>query len=159
MKSSYAVDVESKVARWLAGKAPADGVSLVRHLALRQNHDAMTELSRLAVDCRSRAIALSAAAMAFQAANRGHAPAAFNLAMQRFNKGDLQGYRSWLRRAAQAGDGEAAQQLARFETRLPHGAARDIRRGRPYRRYDLAADDHINAICFDPGQDNADPAT
>jgi TPR repeat protein len=136
MRAAPNQQLASKVARWLDGNAPSDGVPLVRHLALRRVPDAMTELSRLAVDKRTRATALSAAAMAHQAARQGHAPAAYNLAMQRFNAGDLQGYRGWLRCAAQAGDGDAIRQLARFETRLPHEAARDIHRGRPYRAYD-----------------------
>jgi hypothetical protein len=126
----------SKVTRWLNGGAPGTGVPLVRHLALRGVPDAMTELSRLAVDRRSRAIALSADAMAHHVALKGYPPAAYNLAMQRFNAGDLQGYRRWLRQAAKASDGHAMRQLARFETRLPHGAARDLGRGRPYRWYD-----------------------
>ena len=36
-----------------------------------------------------------------------------------FNPRDLPGYRRWLRRAADAGDAEAAASLRRFETRLP----------------------------------------
>ena len=60
--------------------------------------------------------------------------AAQNLAMARFNIGDLHGYRLWLRRAQMLGDNDAGLELDRFETRLPHGAARAIGRGRPWRR-------------------------
>jgi hypothetical protein len=60
--------------------------------------------------------------------------AAQNLAMSLFNIGDLRGYRFWLRRAQLLGDNAAGLELDRFETRLPHGDARAIRRGRPYRR-------------------------
>ncbi|MDT8761080.1 hypothetical protein MZO42_20465 [Sphingomonas psychrotolerans] len=126
----------NNINRWLDGNSPSDGIALVRHLALRGDPDAITELDRLAVDRRPSATPLSAAGMAHRAAKRGHAPAAYNLAMQCFNNGDLQAYRYWLRRAAKAGDANAVHQLARFEVRLPHGAARDIGRGRPYRSYD-----------------------
>jgi hypothetical protein len=50
-----------------------------------------------------------------------------------FNKGDLAGYRFWLHRGAGAGDEEAAIELRRFEMRLPHAAARKLKRLRPYR--------------------------
>lgn len=125
-----------KVARWIDSDSPSGGEALIRHLALRGDLDAITELARLSVDPRPSAISLSAAGMAHRAAKRGHPPAAYNLAMQRFNDADLQGYRHWLRRAAKAGDSDAARQLGRFEVRLPHGAARDIRRVRPRRPYD-----------------------
>lgn len=120
--------------RWLNDQSPRRSLALTRHLALRRDPDAATELDRVAGDPRSWAVALSPAAMARHAAMRDRWPtAAFNIAMQRFNRRDLQGYRHWLRRAAHCGDPDAKSQLARFETRLPHGAARDIRRGRPYR--------------------------
>lgn len=60
--------------------------------------------------------------------------AAQNLAMSRFNIGDLHGYRLWLRRAQILGDNDAGLELDRFETRQPFGAARAIGRGRPLRR-------------------------
>lgn len=60
--------------------------------------------------------------------------AAQNLAMSYFNIGDLHGYRLWLRRAQMLGDNDAGLELDRFETRLPHAAARAIGRGRPWRR-------------------------
>lgn len=67
---------------------------------------------------------------------RGDPTGASNLAVDCFNRRDLQGYRMWLHRAARAGDPYSARELKRFETRLPHGDAKKIRRGRPYRRYD-----------------------
>ena len=60
--------------------------------------------------------------------------AAQNIAMSRFNIGDLHGYRLWLRRAQMLGDNDAGLELDRFETRLPFGAAKAIGRGRPWRR-------------------------
>jgi hypothetical protein len=123
--------------RWLHDERPLRRLALTRHLAIRGDPDAITELERVSYDPRPASIALSPAAMVRCAATRGKWPtAAFNIAMQRFNARDLRGYRYWLRRAAQNGDDDAGRQLARFETRLPHGVAHDLGRGRPYRPYD-----------------------
>lgn len=62
------------------------------------------------------------------------AVAAQNLAMSYFNICGLRGYRLWLRRGQALGDSDAGFERAHFETRLPHGAARAIGRGRPWRR-------------------------
>lgn len=122
---------------WHNGLSPGDGMGLLWHLALRRYPSAMTELSRrIGEDGLSAADPFSAAGLAYRAFRQGDPLAAYNCAMSCFNHGDLRGYRHWLRRAAQAGDEDAQQQLRRFETRLPHGAARDIRRGRPRRNYD-----------------------
>jgi len=97
----------------------------------------MTELSRrIGEDGLPVADPFSAAGLAYRAFRLGDPVAAYNFAMARFNRGDLQGYRYWLRRAARAGDDDAGRQLRRFETRLPHGAAHDIGRGRSRRNYD-----------------------
>ena len=93
----------------------------------------MTELSRLMAPGQRIADPFSSEGLAYRAVRLGHAPAAYNLAMESFNRRDMKGYRRWLRKAAMLGDEDAAKQLTRFETRLPHGAARDIGRGRPYR--------------------------
>jgi len=123
--------------RWLHDERHFGRLGLTRHLALRGDPDAATELERLSLDRRSASRALSSAALARNAAVRGHWPtAAYNIAIQRFNNRDLQGYRTWLRRAVRNGYDDAQVQLRHFETRLPHGAARDIRRGRPRRSYD-----------------------
>ena len=122
---------------WHNGLSPGDGMALLWHLALRRYPSAMTELSRrLGEDGLSAADPFSAVGLAYRAFRQGDPTAAYNLAMAYFNRGDLYGYRHWLRRAAHVGDEDARQQLRRFETRLPHGAARDIRRGRPRRDYD-----------------------
>ncbi len=133
MARSFGMNLSRKITRWLNESSPGNERSLIRHLALRRDPDAVTELDRLSSDKRPGSIALSAAAMVRRVALKGHGPAAYNLAMQRFNDRDLPGYRGWLRHAAKAGDEDAIRQLRRFETRLPHGAARDIGRGRPYR--------------------------
>jgi len=87
----------------------------------------MTELSRqIGEDGLSAADPYSAAGLARRAFRKGDPIAAYNIAMSCFNRGDLKGYRYWLHRAVQSGDDDAKEQLRRFETRLPHGAARDI---------------------------------
>ena len=122
---------------WHNGLSPGDGMGLLWHLALRRYPSAMTELSRrIGEDGLSAADPFSAAGLAYRALRQGDPVAAYNLAMSCFNRRDLSGYRHWLRLAAQAGDEGADEQLRRFETRLPHGAARDIRRGRPRQAYD-----------------------
>ena len=114
-----------------------DGMGLLWHLALRRYPSAMTELSRrIGEDGLSAADAFSAAGLGYRALRQGDPLAAYNLAISCFNRRDLSGYRHWLRLAAKAGDADAGQQLRRFETRLPHGAARDIKRGRPRRPSD-----------------------
>ncbi|WP_419809197.1 hypothetical protein [Sphingomonas sp.] len=97
----------------------------------------MTELGRrIGEDGLSAADPFSAAGLGYRALRQGDPTGAYNLAMSSFNRRNLRGYRHWLRLAANAGDEDARQQLRRFETRLPHGAARDIRRGRPRRLSD-----------------------
>jgi TPR repeat protein len=122
---------------WIIGLSPGDGMGLLWHLALRRYPPAMTELARrIGEDGRSAADPYSSAGLCYRALRQGDPTAAHNMAMTRFNCRDLQGYRHWLRLAAKAGDEEAGQQLRRFETRLPHGVARDIKRGRMWRAYD-----------------------
>jgi hypothetical protein len=58
--------------------------------------------------------------------------------MNAFNANDMHDYRFWLRRAANAGDADAARELKRFETRLPHINAGRVRRRRLYRKNDFA---------------------
>ena len=122
---------------WHNGRSPGDGMGLLWHLALRRYPSAMTELSRrIGEDGLSAADSFSAAGLSYRAFRQGDPMAAYNFAMSCFNRGNLRGYRYWLNRAARLGDQDAGQQLRRFETRLPHGAAHDIQRGRPYRNYD-----------------------
>lgn len=65
----------------------------------------------------------------------GSATAAQHMAMDCFARRDLKGYRQWLRRAALLGDEEAAFELGKFATRLPHLRLRQINRIRPaYKR-------------------------
>ena len=115
------------------GRSPGDGMGLLHHLALRRYPWAMTELSRIAGEGRASP---AATILAYRACRQGDPTAAYNMAMDRFNRRDLQGYRLWLRRAARGGYEDAGPQLRRFETRLPHGAAFDIGRGRPRRASD-----------------------
>ena len=125
-----------KTDAWLNGRSPGDGYGVLFHLALRRVPVAMTELARKLTGGGATSDPFSSAGLAYRAYRQGDAAAAYNQAMECFNRRDLKGYRQWLRRAAKAGDADAAKQLGKFETRLPHGAAHDIKRGRPSRRND-----------------------
>jgi hypothetical protein len=76
--------------------------------------------------------AFSPAGLYYRAFRLGNVRAAQHLAMYCFNSRDMRGYRFWLRRASRQGDGYATNQLAHFETRLPHATARKIGRHRRY---------------------------
>jgi len=117
------------------GKQPGFALPIFQHLALRRYPDAMLALADFAPNGRA-ADPFSNAGLRRRALRLGSARAAQHLAMQCFNDDDLNGYRHWLARGARMGDAEADVERHRFETRLPHGAARDIRRLRPYRPVD-----------------------
>lgn len=110
------------------------------HLALRGHAGAMTELADWFSDGNKAkafgrlADPFSAAGLYRRAVKKGHSIAGFNAAMSCFNRNDMIGYRDWLRQAASAGDGDARDELRRFETRLPHSDARKVGRLRPDRR-------------------------
>jgi hypothetical protein len=116
---------------------------ILRHLVLRGHAHAMLELAGLfsqgsdPADLGAMSRAGTPAWLYRRVWSRG-GPYAYlaaqNLAMSRFNIGDLHGYRLRLRRAQRLGDNDAGLELDRFETRLPHRVARAIRRGRPWRR-------------------------
>lgn len=115
---------------------------IIWHLALRGHVDAMIELaSWFSSDNSLQAYGspadrFSAAALYRRAWRKGDGRAAHHMAMGCFNRGDLIGYRTWLRRAARAGYSDAAGELRYFETRLPHAMAREIGRGRPEQKRD-----------------------
>jgi hypothetical protein len=119
----------------LDGQRNGHGEPILWHLALRRHVDGMLALAgRLAAG--RAADPFSGTGLARRAFRLGSDRAGQHLAMDCFNRGDLAGYRRWLGRAARAGDEEAAAELRRYETRLPHGAAGDIGRRRPYRASD-----------------------
>ncbi|WP_156681109.1 hypothetical protein [Sphingomonas profundi] len=120
----------------LDGNAVGLGEPMLWHLALRRHTEAMLALSGRIRPAGKPADPYSQIGLERRAFRLGNERAAQNLAMTHFNKRDLAGYRHWLRRAARAGDEEAALEVRRFETRLPHAAAGDIGRRRPYRRSD-----------------------
>ena len=128
--------LEAKTKAWLDEHKPSHRVGILPYLAFRKVPMAMTELARVTKPSGGMADPFSSSGLAYRAFRRGDAIAAYNLAIDCFNRRDLSGYRRWLRRAADAGDADAANQLARFETRLPHGAAFDVGRGRPSRADD-----------------------
>ena len=124
----------------LDGRANGFGEPILWHLALRRYTPALVMLANRRSESETRAglgrlgDGFSAAGMYHRAWRSGDYLGALNLAVACFNIGDLRGYRHWLRRAGRAGDDQAAAEARRFETRLPHGVARAIGRGRPYRR-------------------------
>lgn len=107
---------------------------ILEHLALRHHLDAMVDLANFTDFLGKFWDYGSANNRLYRAARRGSSAAAQNLAMNAFNSCDLNRYRYWLRRAARLGDDDAAIELRKFETRLPHLSASQIRRQRPYRR-------------------------
>jgi hypothetical protein len=116
-------------------------VPIMQHLALRGHVEAMVDLADWysGSDGNSLGIAsdsFSAAGLCRRAYRKGDARAARNLALGCFNNNDLPGYRQWMRRAGQAGDVDSVMEARRFETRLWHGAARKIGRGRPWHKRD-----------------------
>ena len=111
------------------------------HLALRRDPSAMYELARALSSsgptfaCGDRFLdPFSSAGLDYRAYRRGEATGAQHLAKRAFNRRDLAGYRTWLRRAAKLGDADCRAELRRFEIRLPHKTAFAIHRGRPLRR-------------------------
>jgi hypothetical protein len=120
----------------LDGRALGLGMPILWHLALRGHESALVSLGQLIEAEGPISNPYSTAGLAYRAYRKGAPIGAQNLAMDCFNRGDLRGYRMWLRRAARAGDQDAGRELKRFETRLPHRLAGKIRRKRPRRRYD-----------------------
>lgn len=123
----------------LDGKANGLSMPILRHLTSRRHHWAMVEYAnRLSYDgYLGRTLDPSSPAGIYRLAHRlGNPNAPQHLGMSAFNRGDLRTYRHWLRKAADAGDGNAAEELRRFEIRGPHSATRKIRRARMYRNYD-----------------------
>jgi len=112
------------------------GGPVLWHLSLRRHGDAILDLAARLRDGGRPADPFSQAGLQLKAYRLSPARAAQHAAMSCFNRNDLPGYRMWLRRAARAGDEDAAAELGRFETRLPHGAARSIHRLRPHRASD-----------------------
>lgn len=111
----------------------------IQALAVRGHADAMTDLA----DWYSGDSYLGPASNNFSPAGlyrrayrKGSDRAAVNLAITCLNRRDLKGYRHWLRKAGRAGDLERQKGSRRFETRLWHGRAHDIGRGRPMAKRD-----------------------
>lgn len=119
----------------LDGRAVGCGEPILRHLALRNYAPALVALSHMAAPGRLTDT-FSSEGLAYRAFRRGDTLAAYNLAIEHFNRGRMADYRRWLARAASAGDVDASRELRRFELRLPHADAANLRRKRPYRKYD-----------------------
>jgi TPR repeat protein len=113
----------------------------MQHLAMHGHVDAMVDLADWYSGLDGNTVgtasdSFSAAGLYRRAYRKGDARAGRNLALGYFNKNDLPGYRQWMRRAGQAGDAESLREARRFETRLWHGAAGKIGRGRPRHKRD-----------------------
>lgn len=112
------------------------------HLALRGHTGAMIELADWfsggdsAKEVGKTFDAYSAAGLYYRAYRKGDPRAASNMALSCFNRGDMAGYRHWLRHAAKAGDPQSLRELRAFESRLWHSAARKLRRLRPVQKRD-----------------------
>jgi hypothetical protein len=117
-------------------------VPIIWHLALRGHVGAMIELADWFSGGDSvREVgktfgAFSAAGLYYRASRKGDPRAASNMALSCFNRGDMVGYRLWLRRATKAGDPQSLRELRAFESRLWHSAARKLRRLRPVQKRD-----------------------
>ncbi|MES2443447.1 MAG: hypothetical protein V4574_11505 [Pseudomonadota bacterium] len=122
------------------GRRNGFGEPILWHLALRGYGPAMIFLATRLSGAGTRsefgrpADRSSAASLCYRAWRAGGLLSARNLAMSHFNFGDMQGYRHWMRRAAQVGDADGVAECRRFETRLPHADARKVGRLRPDRR-------------------------
>jgi len=125
-----------RASRILEGRGNGFGEPILWHLALRRHTEAMLWLASVIDPRGGPADSFSQAGLERRAFRLGNARAGQHAAMTCFNRGDLAGYRRWLGRAARAGDPEAGVELRRFKTRLPHEAAGDIGRKRPYRASD-----------------------
>jgi len=107
------------------------------HLALGHHAGIMVTLASTFPVPGRLADGFSQAGLCYRAWRLGNPYGAQHLAMHAFNTYNMRGYRTWLRRAANAGDKDSARELKRFETRLPHANARSVRRRRPYRKSDF----------------------
>jgi hypothetical protein len=125
---------------WAITEDHANGYAtpILWHLALGHDPRMMVELADTFPLPGRLSNSFSAAGLCYRAWRLGNCYGAQHLAMDAFNSNDMHRYRFWLRRAANAGDADAARELKRFETRLPHTSASRVRRKRPYRKHDFA---------------------
>ena len=109
----------------LDGAGIGMGELILWHLALRRHADPILALAARLRRQGKTAEAFSPDGLEHRACRRGAEQAGQNIVMTRFNWNDLQGYRLWLRRAARGRVRDAALELRRFETRLPHSASQN----------------------------------
>jgi predicted metal-dependent peptidase len=109
---------------------------ILQHLASRNHVDAMLLLADKFDWHGGICHRGSASNLLHRAYKLGSDIAAQHMAMNAFNQGDLLGYRRWLSCSARLGDLDARSELQRFETRLPHVLAGQVRRKRPLRKYE-----------------------
>ncbi|HEY0085408.1 MAG TPA: hypothetical protein VGB65_05810 [Allosphingosinicella sp.] len=110
----------------LHGRSTGHALPIIRKLVHRRFAPAVTILS----DFVSEAEAIR---ILRRAARGGNATAAYNLAIEHRNQGDMFGYRTALARAAKL-DPDAAAELRAFKTRFPEEIVRRLRRLAPWPR-------------------------
>ncbi|WP_419807578.1 hypothetical protein [Sphingomonas sp.] len=130
-----------RASRIRAGKARGVWMLIAQHLALRGETEAMVALADhyaqpFATKLGYFADPFSAFGLYRRAYRQGNGNAAYNLAMSFFARRDMARYHFWLRRAARAGETDAALPFRRFELRRPHAGARRIGRIRPQAKRD-----------------------
>jgi hypothetical protein len=104
----------------LDGRANGHALPIIRKLAARGFAPAITVLSDYVSD-------REAVTLLRRSARKGDAASAYNLAVTHRNRGDMLGYRTALKHAAQL-DPDAANELARFKTRFPEKVMRKFGR-------------------------------
>lgn len=117
-------------------KARGSERNLLLHLALLGHAVSIGKLGIMKSRQARRTGFRSAMWLNRRAARLGETWVVRNNALNRFNCGDMPGYRWWLHRAARAGDEESGEELRRFETRLPHETAAYVGRQRAHRKHD-----------------------
>ena len=136
-------ETEAKYDRWLAravlildGNGNGMGMPVLRMLAFRGHHGAMTELAnRMTSPDNSEHDFKRGLALDMRLAKEiGQSWMLENVATSLRNHGDMIGYRLWLTRAAQLGEPDVIAEKRRCETRFPYKAMKRWGRYRPLRR-------------------------
>lgn len=110
------------------GRVVGHWLPIAKALANRGHGLGMLEFARW---LKANGKSPQAQSLCLRAFRMGEINGAQHMAMDCFNANNLKGYRYWLARAAAKGDAQSKYELKRFETRMSHGAAFDIGRGRP----------------------------
>jgi TPR repeat protein len=115
------------------GQAVGHYLPIFKKLAISGDVSAMCALADWLAD---DPVSVKRALLLYRKAYRaGYATAAWNRALTHFYRNEMGHYRLWLRKATK--HDEAAGKLFKcFDTRLPFPRAKQVRRIRPFRKYD-----------------------